>query len=679
MIDHYRQAFREEAVELLSELEIGLLELEGAPGAPELVDRVFRAMHTLKGSSAMFGFDDIAAFTHEVETVLDLVRDGSMPVTKELISLTLRSSDRIKEMLHGTSAPFSQDLIQTDELLSAFRALTTMAGGAVPDEQAPADDSATTTTFLVRFRPEREMYHRGLSPDQILHELRELGPCRVRLRADDVPPLEELDPELCFLGWDVELTTDRGIEAVHEVFMFVGEGSMVEILPLSPVGGEPADDGAAADLSADGVSPEGSRSPLGGDLSGESGIRQTKSISSVRVPAEKLDHLINLVGELVTAQARLNRMSLDRDDAGLMGLAEEIERLTGGLRDTALNIRMIPIGGTFSKFKRLVHDLSLELGKDVALVTEGAETELDKTVIEKLGDPLVHLIRNAIDHGIEEPGVRRASGKPAQGTIHLSAQHSGDSVLLTLRDDGAGIDREAVLARGVERGLIPAGAELADREVFNLIFAPGFSTSKELTSISGRGVGMDVVKRGVESLRGVITIASTPGEGTTVTIRIPLTLAIIESLLVRIGADCFVLPLSHVEECIELTRADVTRAHGRHLVPVRDHLIPYIPLRDRFGIAGEPPEIEQIVVVELADGRRIGLVVDHVIGGHQTVIKSIGSMYRDVSGVSGATILGDGTVALILDVEQLVAEEELGEWHLVGRDQAMMEKGKTHA
>lgn len=679
MMDHYRQAFREEAVELLSELEIGLLELEGAPGDHELVDRVFRAMHTLKGSSAMFGFDDIAAFTHEVETVLDLVRDGSMPVTKELISLTLQARDRIKEMLHDASAPSAQGLIQDDELFVAFRALTTMAAVVVPENQAPSEDSATEASFLVRFRPEREIYHRGLSPDQILKELSELGSCRVRLLADDVPPLEDLDPELCFLGWEVELTTDRGIEAVHEVFMFVGEGSMVEILPMPSVNGECAVDNGVADTSADGASADMCRPSMEEDTSGKSGLRQTKPISSVRVPAEKLDHLINLVGELVTAQARLNRISLDRDDADLIGLAEEIERLTGGLRDTALNIRMIPIGGTFSKFKRLVHDLSLELGKDVALVTEGAETELDKTVIEKLGDPLVHLIRNSVDHGIEEPEIRLASGKPVQGNIHLSAQHSGDSVLISLRDDGAGIDREAVLARGVERGLIPGGAELADRELFNLIFAPGFSTSKELTSISGRGVGMDVVKRGVESLRGAISIASTPGEGTTVTIRIPLTLAIIESLLVRIGTDCFVLPLSHVEECIELTRLDVTRAHGRHLVPVRDHLVPYIPLRDRFGIVGEPPVIEQIVIVELGDGRRVGLVVDHVIGGHQTVIKSIGSMYRDVSGVSGATILGDGTVALILDVEQLVAEEELREGLLVGSDIAMMEKGKTHA
>jgi two-component system chemotaxis sensor kinase CheA len=318
---------------------------------------------------------------------------------------------------------------------------------------------------------------------------------------------------------------------------------------------------------------------------------------------------------------------------------------------------MVPIGSTFSRFKRLVHDLSIELGKNVELVTTGAETELDKTVIEKLNDPLVHLIRNSIDHGIETPELRMETGKPAIGTIHLSAVHSSDSVLVTISDDGSGIDREAVRARGVAGGLIQVGAELPDKELLNLIFAPGFSTAETVTSISGRGVGMDVVKRGVDALRGTIAIASNPGEGTAVTVRIPLTLAIIESLLVRIGNDCFVLPLAMVQECIELTGADIASTHGRHLANVRGRITPYIPLRERFAIGGVRPEIEQIVIVEL-EGKQVGLVVDHVIGEHQTVIKSIGRMFRKVTGISGATILGDGSVALILDVQQLIAEEE---------------------
>ncbi len=366
---------------------------------------------------------------------------------------------------------------------------------------------------------------------------------------------------------------------------------------------------------------------------------------------------MNLVGELVTVQARLSQTAAGRGDALLDTIAEEVERLTNELRDTALNIRMLPIGTTFSKFKRLVRDLSVELGKDIELTTAGAETELDKTVIEKLNDPLVHLIRNSIDHGIEMPEDREAAGKPRQGTVHLAAVHSGDSVLITITDDGAGLDKEAIRAKGLERGLVTTGAELSDKEIYNLIFAPGFSTARKVTSVSGRGVGMDVVKKAIDALRGTIDITSERGKGSTITIKLPLTLAIIESLLVKIGTDCFVMPLSIVEECIELTREDVANAHGRNLANVRDQIIPYIPLRERFRIPGELPEIEQIVITSI-QGSRIGFVVDDVIGEHQTVIKSLGKMYKDVKGLSGATILGDGSVALILDVPHLVREVE---------------------
>lgn len=662
MIDHFRQAFLEEAGELLLELETGLLELEEHPGDREIVDRVFRALHTLKGSSSMFAFDAIATFTHEVETVFELVRSGSLPVTGELIRFTLQARDWIKEQLFPPNSPKETSPTDTDGLVAAFRGMITGEFRADTTEQP---GTRTATTYFIHFRPERELYHRGLTPEHILGELTELGECRIRMLTDVVPPLDELDPELCYLGWEVELTTTAEFAAVQEAFMYLGDGSSVEILPCPVYTG----DGPAEIFVPPVVEPEGG-ADAGETVVAGNDQQRPKAISSIRVAAEKLDQLINLVGELVTAQARLSQISLARSDADLLNLAEEIERLTGGLRDTALNIRMIPIGGTFSRFRRLVHDLSLELGKEVELVTEGAETELDKTVIEKLADPLVHLIRNCVDHGIEEPAGRRAAGKPARGTIHLSAVHSGDSVLITIKDDGGGIDREAVLARGIEKGLVPSGVELSERELFNLVFTPGFSTSASLTSISGRGVGMDVVKRSVESLRGAITINSIPGCGTTVTVRIPLTLAIIESLLVRIGEDCFVLPLSQVEECIELTCDDVARAHGRHLVQVREHLIPYIPLRARFGIDGSPPVIQQVVIVDLAEGRRVGLVVDHVVGGHQTVIKSIGKMFRETTGISGATILGDGSVALILDIQQLVAEEELLEQSSAGPETA---------
>jgi len=385
-----------------------------------------------------------------------------------------------------------------------------------------------------------------------------------------------------------------------------------------------------------------------------------EAAASIRVPAERLDQLINLVSEMVTVQAHLTQVACAGGDATYIAISEEVERLTNELRDTALNIRMLPIGSTFSKFKRLVRDLSQELGKEIEMETFGAETELDKTVIEKLNDPLVHIIRNCIDHGIEMPEARRAAGKSSHGTVYLGAEHSGDSVLVTIRDDGGGLDRDRIRAKAIERGLISATSDVSDKEIYAQIFAPGFSTADKVTSVSGRGVGMDVVKRGIDGLRGSIGVDSVRGSGTTITLKIPLTLAIIDTLLVKIGKDHFVLPLAAVEECVELTREDVTSAHGNNLAKVRGNLTPYISLREQFEIAGECPDIEQIVIA-MVHGTRIGFVVDSVIGQHQTVIKPLGRMYQDVNGVSGATVLGDGTVALILDLFKLTESTGIAE------------------
>jgi len=649
MIDHYRQAFMEEAGELLVELETALLELEKSPADGELIGRVFRALHTIKGSSAMFGFDAVAAFTHEIETVFELVGAGGVLVTGELVGLALLARDLIKAMLTAPEAGGDDVAGRARQLVDSFRAMAHGEERFLSCAEAPA--LAGPVTYRVRFRPVREMFLSGANPIHLLNELRQLGECRVTVETGEVPPLAELDPALCYLSWDILLTTAHGVDTIRDAFVFAGDDE----LEIEAADGAPAGAGHAAEESGEIAIP----GPLNSQEAGEEKSGR-EAISSIRVSADKLDCLVNLVGELVTVQARLSQTAADRNDAGLIALAEEVERLTVELRDNALNIRMLPIGSTFSRFRRLVHDLAIDLGKDVEMVTAGAETELDKTVIEMINDPLVHLIRNCIDHGIELPEVREAAGKPRRGTVQLSAVHSGGSVLITIRDDGAGIDREAIRDRAMAKGMLAASAELSDKELLSLIFAPGFSTSEEVTSISGRGIGMDVVKRGVDALRGSISVASRQGEGTTVTMRIPLTLAIIESLLVRIGADCYVLPLALVEECLELTRIDVARAHGRHLINVRGQIVPYIRLRDRFGVCGAPPEIEQIVIAEV-EGKRIGFVVDHVIGDHQTVIKSLGKVFRDAVGVSGATILGDGTVALILDIPRLIQGEELAE------------------
>lgn len=704
MDNQYADTFKEEAYELLAELENSLLELEERPDDMELIGRVFRSMHTIKGSGAMFGFDDIAAFTHQVETAFDQVRSGKLVVSKKMINLTLAARDQIKAMLDGSGEEGGGgDPAVTTELIAGFKALQaepqpipSPPAAPAPPTPGPApaasQEDAELITYRIRFIPQPHICAHGTKPLGLLNELRDLGNCKMIAHTCNVPPLAELDPEECHLFWDVILTTDQGINAIKDIFIFVEDECELKI-DIIDRGGQADNEETykklgeilreRGDIATNDILSILATQKKLGELLVENGlvtplqvqsalaeqqhvkeVRQERKQkeertqaqeagASIRVPAEKLDVLVNLVGELVTIQARMTQTAFGREDDELIAIAEEVERLTGELRDNALNIRMLPIGTTFNKFKRLVRDLSAELGKEIEMATEGADTELDKTVIERLNDPLVHLIRNCIDHGIERPEARQAAGKPRQGTVVLAAVHSGDSVLLTIEDDGAGLDKEAILAKAMEKGMVAPGAELTDHEIYNLIFAPGFSTAKKVTNVSGRGVGMDVVKRAIDGLRGSIQIDCRPGKGTVISIKIPLTMAIIETLLVQIGEDRFLIPLSLVDECIELTRDDVAAAHGREMATVRGQRIPYIPLRQKFAIGGSVPEIEQVVITQV-DGNRVGFVVDHVIGEHQTVIKSLGRAYKNVEGLSGATILGDGSVALILDIPQLV-------------------------
>ena len=697
MIEQHIAAYREEAGELLAELETSLLDLEETPDDKDLIARVFRAMHTIKGSGAMFGFDDIAAFTHEVETVFDMVRNGKMVVTKELLDLTLKSRDHISALLDASAGCGEADKEQGDAIIAGLQGLvpkTAAVQPAMPTKPPVKKEAAEPEqkTWRIRFQPNRELLLCGSNPLGLINELRGLGTCLVTAQFDQVPPLDTLVSEHCYLYWDIILTTNRGREAIDDVFIFVEDDCRitVEVIDESTnTEGEGAYKKLGeilierGDVSANALQevlqqqrPLGELLVNGGVVSQEKvqsalneqqhvkQIRQDRTspdaAASIRVPAERLDQLVNLVGEMVTVQARLTQVSNARLDPTFISIAEEVERLTNELRDTALNIRMLPIGSAFSKFKRLVRDLSQELGKEIEMVTFGEDTEIDKTVIEKLNDPLVHIIRNSIDHGIEKPEKRVAAGKPATGTIRLGAEHAGDSVLITIYDDGGGINRDAIRSKAIELGMIQPNAELSDQEIYSYIFAPGFSMAAKITSVSGRGVGMDVVKRGIEGLRGTIVVDSELGAGTTITLKIPLTLAIIESLLVKIGPSHFVLPLAAVEECVELSRADIAEAHGRNVAKVRGHLTPYIRLREQFAIGGERPEIEQIVIVSV-QGARIGFVVDFVVGEHQTVIKPLGVLYQDVKGISGATILGDGSVALILSPADLEKMAEISE------------------
>jgi two-component system chemotaxis sensor kinase CheA len=691
MQDAPQNAFKEEAYELLSELEDSLLELEEQPDDHDTVSKVFRAMHTIKGSGAMFGFTTISEFTHEVETVFDLVRNGELAVSKQLVDLSLKARDHILSLLDCEAEEQEQYAAQGAELVVRFQAL---AGGV----SAPTEVVATTvveaqkdahkddaTTYRIRFRPSRDIMHNGTSIAQLLDELAELGTCRTIAHKTNIRALDELDPEGCYASWDIILTSDCGEDAIRDVFIFV-EDDCELIIKAIDIGDD--DDGMDRKRLGDILIERGeisqteidevlaknkrigdllveaqlvSRDQVDSALLEQQEIRKLKekkkeksqSASSLRVPADKLDDLVNLVGEMVTVKSRLSQVANLSHDAELLSIAEEVERLTEDLRDSTLNIRMLPIGSTFSKFKRLVRDISADLGKEVELKTTGADTELDKTVIEQLNDPLIHIIRNSMDHGIEMPADRVAAGKSRSGQVHLSAQHSGDSVIIKITDDGKGMDPEVIRQKAISKGVIGADEQLTHNDILNLVFAPGFSTAQQVTGLSGRGVGMDVVKRAIESLRGSITLESEKGQGSVVSLRIPLTLAIIESLLVQIGDGRYVLPLSTVEECVELTAKDIRDAHGRNLARVRGHLIPYVPLREEFAIDGKLPTVQQIVITQI-NGQQLGFVVDNVIGEHQTVIKSLGPMYRDVQCVSGATILGDGSVALILDIVYLM-------------------------
>ena len=636
-------AFRVEAGELLDAIEQGLLDLGHRLDDRGLVDEVFRGLHTLKGSGAMFGFDALATFTHHCESAFDRVRKGLVPATAELVAVILSAKDHMRALLDADGAAASDP--HGDAILARLQAAIDASGGRA----APATKPASPAGWRLSFRLPADAMANGTNPLMLLDELRELGECRIVARTDAIPAFPDLVPTECHIGWDVEIRTDAPKSAIEDVFIFVMDDMELAIDPLTCDADEAAVEEARATLS---LVPSGD---IATEAAGQaSGRPAAKAGESVRVPAERLDELMDRVGELVIAQSRLSQVADSGADLVLRSVSEEIERLAGELRDTMMVLRMVPVASLFGRFRRLVHDLSRETGKAIELATDGETTEVDKTVIERLADPMVHLIRNACDHGLETPGERIAAGKPETGTVRLSAHQAGGEVVITIRDDGRGIDRERVRARAEAQGLIQPGQALADQELLQLIFHPGFSTAAQVTNLSGRGVGMDVVKRTIESLRGAIDVASTPGEGSTVVLRIPLTLAIIEGLLVRVGDGRYVIPLAAVEECLELSLEEDLRSRGRSLITLRDRLVPFLRLREMFATGTRPDTYQKIVVVATG-AERVGLVVDQIIGNHQTVIKSMSSLHRDVGTFAGATILGDGGVALILDVAQLVA------------------------
>ncbi|PPQ43278.1 chemotaxis protein CheA [Rhodopseudomonas palustris] len=664
--------FRQEAAELFEVLEAALLDLGQNPDDRELVDSAFRALHTIKGSGAMFGFDKVATFTHEFETAFERVRKGEIKPTQDLVSVALAAKDFIRALIE---TPDEADAIIGEAILadlSRFVSPTEALEAPVSltaQEPAPAPVSERRQVgWHLRFEFDSQILRNGSNPLDLLDDLSKLGSCFAMPLTDGIPFLNELVPEDCYLKWDVSLHSDCDKAAIDDVFMFVqdemqlsleplfeGETPQpVPVLELPDVSILPPEPPQAAEETkpAPQAATAAPAAPTAERRSGEPRRADDRGIATVRVQAERLDELMDRVGELVIAQARLTQLAASGNDISIKLIAEEIERLASSLRDTTMGARMVPIGSLFGRFRRLVHDLSRDLGKPVEFITSGEDTELDKTMIECLADPLVHLIRNAIDHGIEAPAARVAAGKPEQGRIELAAVHAGAQVLVTVKDNGGGLNTARIRAKAEEQGLIAPGATASDQEIHQFLFHPGFSTAQTVSALSGRGVGMDVVKRTIENMRGSIDLSTVPGDGTTVTLRLPLTLAIIEGLLIRVGSGRYIIPLSAVEECVELTAED-ERSRSRNFLNVRGNLVPFLRLRQIFDADGEPDQHQKTIIISTGE-TRVGLVADQIIGNHQTVIKSLSKLHSDVTMFSGATILGDGTAALILDVVQLV-------------------------
>jgi two-component system chemotaxis sensor kinase CheA len=719
MSDRFRDSFKEEAYELLNDLEGDLLELEENPTSEEQISSIFRSMHTIKGSAAMFGFQHISDFAHSIENRLDEVRGGTLEVSQELIDVILKARDHIRALLEEEEPPPKELQSVSAQLVDEVQAIGSPASGqgmtVVPEapeslsgigaEEATGGDSSTgdtgtaagdggaaeggssdgeeldhRVTYRVEFRPKPDIYLSGSRPLLLLQELSELGDYSAVAYPDRIPALDELDPEQCSVSWDAFVTTNKPRNALEDVFLFVQDTADVRIsvadefadeddAPSPRIGEILRQRGIADDIvieeAAKGQRRLGEllvekgvdRHAVEGALKEQQHVSKARerahedlSSSSIRVNASKLDGLVDLVGELVTLQARLSQTAGELHNAEVTSVAEGVERLTNELRDSTMSIRMVPIGTTFSRFRRVVRDLGQELGKEVEMVTSGGETELDKTVIDRLNEPLVHIIRNSIDHGLEAPEEREQAGKLRTGTLTLSAEHVGASVVIRISDDGKGFDKDNITRLARERGVIDQSAELSEQETYNLVFQAGFSTVDSVTSVSGRGVGMDVVKREIEGFGGSVSIESSPGEGSAVVLTIPLTLAIIDGLLVEVDGEGYVFPLSAVEECIELT-ADQTDG-SQDIINNRGEVLPYVRLREVFDFEESTRSIEQVVVVGSSAGK-VGFVVDDIIGDFQTVIKNLGKLYRDIEGISGATILGDGSVAFILDIKRL--------------------------
>jgi len=710
-----QETFIAESRELLRAMEGSLLQLEKAPQDAELINAVFRAAHTIKGSSGVVNFEAIVEFTHAMESVLHLIRSGDVIIDSSLIALLLKCGDYVSSLLDCLVADDKDAALE--RIRGAGQGLLANLNQWLPATSAPqviahatraraaahrSGDAVASSAWHISLRFGPDVLRHGLDPLSFIRYLGSLGQIgAVTTLFDAMPEASTMDAESCYLGMELEFTGDVDKETIENVFDYLREDCTIRILPpqsricdyIALINDLPEDDARLGELLVTSgaltrreleealrlqqtleekpseVGPEGGsrigkilveqalvqEELVGAVLEKQDLIKKNKALESsfIRVRADKLDELINLVGELVIASAGASVIAQRGSDGDMIESASTLARLVEEVRDGALELRMVPIGDTFSRFDRVVHDLGHELGKEVDLVMTGVETELDKSMVERISDPLVHLVRNALDHGIEAPELRRQRGKPARGRLHLNAYHESGGIVIEVADDGGGLSREKILPRAIERGLVAPGSDLSDQEILRLIMEPGFSTAEQVTNVSGRGIGLEVVKRNVEALRGSVSIDSVEGEGTLIALRLPLTLAIIDGFLVRVGGSAYVVPLESVLECIELPPEERARFNDTGYVNLRGEVLPMLRLREVFEVHREPAKRENVVVVSCA-GLRAGFVVDTLMGKSQTVIKPLGSLFERLSGISGSTILGNGEVALILDVQALV-------------------------
>ncbi len=670
-MEQFKATFIEESLEGLDIMESVLLEMQPGEADAEEVDNIFRAAHSIKGGSATFGFSDISNFTHVVETLLDQIRAGEREVTQEAINLFLSSVDCIRDMLAGAQEGFDINFEQVAEVKAGLdRMLGSAPEAAVPAEAGPEtqEDTPAASGWKIIFKPFPDMLRSGNDVVRLFRELADMGEMDAVVDLEGLPALADMEPEEACLNWGVTLSGAVSREQIDEVFEWV-EGDCE--LSITAIGGDEAvlvetpvesvTEAAAANPTPVQAAPATRERRTSNDRrqGDRRKSRSSSENSSIRVGIDKVDALINLVGELVITQSMLGQLgedfSMDKVERLKDGLAE-LERNTRELQENVMSIRMLPISFAFNRFPRMVHDLCGKLEKKIELKMSGEQTELDKTVMEKIGDPLVHLVRNAVDHGIETPDKRLAAGKSETGTVHLNAYHQGGNILIEISDDGAGLNRERILAKAIERGLANSGDNLSDAEIFDFLFQPGFSTADVVSDVSGRGVGMDVVKRNITALGGAIDVESRPGNGSTFTIRLPLTLAILDGQLVRVGEQTFIIPLVSIIESLQVEPVRVNAIAGSaELYKLRDDYLPIIRLYDAFGLKPDSTNLEDglLVVVE-GHGQQAGLLVDDLLAQQQVVIKSLETNFKKVVGISGATILGDGTVALIVDIGGII-------------------------